>query len=189
MPHDCGIFCTTFLLAQFFPLFVYTILQTQLQIHMERFEKKTEILTDLLHINKDCSETCRNYIVEYQDKPEEATVIERLVGLCRDCITELHLRIDPTYGDPADAIDLKGGIYRSWVQNDEVYFARRTPGIINSCEQKLRSIQMAYEQALNRGKDLNDEIRSMLDGQLRRVLAAAEYIQGRQQEATISTVA
>jgi uncharacterized protein (TIGR02284 family) len=143
---------------------------------MERFEKKTEILTDLLHINRECSDTCRTYISENRDRPEAHSVLDKVAGLCRDCIAELHMRIDPTYGDPADAVDLKGVIYRSWVHNDDVYFSRRTPEVFGSCEQKVRSIKIAYEQALNGNYELADDIRTLLNGQLGRVSAAVEFI-------------
>jgi uncharacterized protein (TIGR02284 family) len=143
---------------------------------MERFEKKTEVLTDLLHINRECSDSCRSYITENRDRPEAHTVLDKVAGLCRDCIAELHMRIDPTYGDPADAVDLKGVIYRSWVHNDDVYFSRRTPELVTSCEQKMRGIKTAYEQALNGNFELADDIRVLLNCQLGKVSATVDFI-------------
>ncbi|HEV7781277.1 MAG TPA: hypothetical protein VGO58_08415 [Chitinophagaceae bacterium] len=129
-----------------------------------------------MKINKECSDTCRSYITENRDRPEAHTVLRKVDGLCRDCIAELHMRVDPTYGDPADAVDLKGVIYRSWVHNDDVYFSRMTPEVVVSCEQKVRGIKVAYEQALNGNFDLADDIRTLLNGQLGRVAAAVDFI-------------
>lgn len=143
---------------------------------MERFGKKTEILNDLIHINRDCSVLYRSFIAETRDRPDEQVVMQRLDGVCRDCIAELHMRIDPTYGDPADAVDLKGVIYRSWMEEDDTRFARQEPGVVTHCEQKVKGIRKAYEQALKAGEELSGDIRDLLHGQLKRVADAFELI-------------
>lgn len=154
---------------------------------MKRFEKKTEILNDLLNINRDCSATYRTYISEFRDRPDAQVVVQQLDGVCRDCIAELHMRVDPTYGDPADAVDLKGVIYRSWMQDDDVYFARRTPGVFTSCEQKINSIKKAYEQALKASEELSGDIRDLLYGQLKRVADAFDLINEYKSRVSVSS--
>lgn len=144
---------------------------------MERLGKKTEVLTDLMQINRECSETVRLYISEYSEQPETQQIAQRLARLCIDCITELRLRIDPTYGDPADAVTLKGMIYRSWVHNDDIYFSRATPELFHNCKQKARSIKHAYEKALKENlEELTEDICLMLRTHLDRVNATFDYI-------------
>lgn len=85
---------------------------------MERFEERTEILNDLLRINKDCSTVYERTLKDNWDSPVVCGLLKQLSGHCRDCILELHMRVDPTYGDPADAVTLKGRIYKSWVHSE-----------------------------------------------------------------------
>lgn len=144
---------------------------------MQRFEKRTEILNDLLKINRDCTETCQKIIPEVTDKPMAYRLLEKMVSVCRDCIAELHMRVDPTYGDPADAVDLKGGIYRAWQHSsNQVLFPQRAPEILIRCEQEIKSIKRAYEQALQREYEFTEDTRELLRCHLKRLRDTTEFI-------------
>jgi len=83
---------------------------------MPHLEKKFEILVDLFQINKDCS-TAYHRIVENNAAIRELkTLLFQLIDVERNCLLEIRRQVDPCFGDPASAAEIKGEIYREWQQ-------------------------------------------------------------------------
>lgn len=143
---------------------------------MERFKKRTEILNDLLHINRDCTLSFQKLILEIADKPMSYRLLDKMVSVCRACTAELHMRVDPTYGDPADAVDLKGRIYQSWQEGGNARFTQRSPEVVICCERELKAIKRAYEAALQNENEFEDDTRELLHCHLMRLRDTSEFI-------------
>jgi uncharacterized protein (TIGR02284 family) len=131
---------------------------------MARTEKKAEILADLFRINKDCSASYQHIIDRTRSQPVQriSPFLQRLISLERNCIYELRRQLDTAFGDPADAVDMRGEIYQGWQELKNAGTPMREYEICAFCERSLRAMNQAYDKALQFGADFSEQVRSML---------------------------
>ena len=134
--------------------------------NMNRFDKNTEVLHDLLLIQGE-RKAVYEKIVKWPGIDESIrNQIKKIVSQCRNCILELRRHIDMTCSDPADRADIRGEIYREWPGIGDFTPDSRIPDIIDSLENKEKEVVSAYQKALQCEESLREEFRTLISDQL-----------------------
>jgi uncharacterized protein (TIGR02284 family) len=136
---------------------------------MPRAEKKCEILNDLLLINRDCSASYQRIIENSRQNKGMDPVLKTLVNIGRDCLLELRRQVDTTFGDPADAVEMKGEIYRTWQQRTGGGSPAMDNDIFDFCERRLNELENAYSRAIQYGSEFSEQVLEMLNMHVQRV--------------------
>jgi hypothetical protein len=132
-------------------------------------QKRTEILSDLLRINKDCTRSLQLYIKDHPCSSRLVPLLQRLVNVERACLLELRKNVDTSYGDPANAVEIRGEIYDSWERTTEQTSANREKEICAFCERRIRELTRAYNKALQMTSELPEQTIKMLKQHIDRV--------------------
>src|SRR5690349_180088 len=136
---------------------------------MQRAEKKCEILNDLLLINRDCSVSYQRIIENSRYHPGIDPILKRLINIGRDCLLELRRQVDTTFGDPADAVEYRGDIYRAWLQSTDTGSPIMESDITAFCERRIKELNNAYTRAIQFGSEFSEQVLSMLNIHIERV--------------------
>jgi hypothetical protein len=132
-------------------------------MNMPRSEKKCEILNDLLLINRDCSLSYQRLIESSRYHPVIDPILKQLLNVGRNCLLELRRQVDTTFGDPADAVESKGEIYRTWLQRTQHNSPLMESDIYAYCERRLKELNNAYSRAIQFGSEFSEQVLNMLN--------------------------
>jgi len=147
---------------------------------MNRFDKNTEVLHDLLLIQHE-RKAVYEKIVKWPGIDESIrNQIKKIVSQCRNCILELRGHIDMTGADPADRADIRGEIYHEWPGISDFTPDNRVPDIILSLENKEKEVVIAYQKALD--ESLREEFRTLISDQLSLIHRSFGYIVDRKEQ-------
>jgi uncharacterized protein (TIGR02284 family) len=145
--------------------------------NMNRFDKSTEIMHDLLLIQND-RKAAYEKIVEWPDHNESIRHhIKKIIMQSRNAILELRRHIDMTGSDPADRAHIRGEIYHSWSGSGEFVPSDSISDVIAALENKEKEVAMAYQKALQPEDTLDEELRTLLNDQLSLIQRSFNYIQ------------
>ncbi len=144
---------------------------------MLRTEKKAEILSDLLRINKDCSTIYQGIIENHTSRVSKLSpFLQGLVNLERACMLELRRQVDTSYGDPADAVEIRGEIYLARQEGGGSKSPTREKELFAYCERRLKELHQAYDTALQFSNEFSDQVRMILQQQAVRVKESFDSI-------------
>ena|SRR6476659_2232064 len=133
---------------------------------MNRFDKCTEIMHDLLLIQSD-RKAVYERIVKWPDIDQSIkNHLDKLIIQCRNCILELRRHIDMTGCDPADRADIRGYIYREWPGISNFPSSTSNTDFISLLELKEKEVVLAYQMALQQEEVLREECKTMVNDQL-----------------------
>jgi len=136
---------------------------------MPRAEKKCEILNDLFLINRDCSAFYQQIMERRRYHPGIDPILKRLINVGRDCLLELRRQVDTTFGDPADAVVVRGEIYQTWQERTNNGSPVMESDICAFCERRLRELNEAYARAIQFGSEFSEQVLAMLNMHIERL--------------------
>lgn len=117
---------------------------------MERNEKVTGILNDLIRINHDRIVGYEKAIDELKSEDADLrTLFQRYIQESRGYADELTHEVTRLGGDPADGTTNSGKIYRVWMDLKAVVTGHDRKTVLNNCEFGEDAAQKAYDMALN----------------------------------------
>jgi hypothetical protein len=132
-------------------------------------EKKTEILADLVRINKDCTSSLQQYIKEHPCSSKLVPLLQQLVNVERECLLELRKEVDTSFGDPANAVEHRGEIYQAWERRADNTPPSKEKEVCAFCERRIRELTLAYNRALQMTTALPENTVHMLRQHITRV--------------------
>jgi len=133
---------------------------------MNRFDKSTEVMHDLLLIQND-RKTAYEKIVKWPGQEESIRHhLKKIIMQSRNSILELRRHIDMTHSDPADRVDLRGEIYHTWAGTREFMPGDSISDMILALEDNEKEVALAYQKALQSEDNLCEELRTMINDQL-----------------------
>src|SRR6476646_3639894 len=117
---------------------------------MERNEKVTGILNDLIQINNDRIVGYEKGIDELKDEDADLrTLFHRYTQESKQFVTELTHEVTRLGGNPSDGTTNSGKIYRVWMDLKAVVTGHDRKTVLNNCEFGEDAAQKAYDMALN----------------------------------------
>lgn len=130
---------------------------------MERPDKVTGIINDLIRINND-------RIVGYEKALEElkaedadlATLFRRYIAESKQYATELTHEVTRLGGSPAEGTTNSGKVYRIWMDLKASVTGHDRKTVLQNCEFGEDAAQKAYDMALNSDADLDAPLREMI---------------------------
>lgn len=130
---------------------------------MERNEKVTGILNDLIQINNDRIVGYEKGIDELKDGDADLrTLFHRYTQESKQFVTELTHEVTRLGGDPSDGTTNSGKIYRVWMDLKAVVTGHDRKTVLNNCEFGEDAAQKAYDMALNADVDLEAPLRELI---------------------------
>lgn len=130
---------------------------------MERNEKVTGILNDLIRINHDRIVGYEKAIDELKTEDADLrTLFQRYIQESRGYAEELTHEVSRLGGDPADGTTNSGKIYRVWMDLKAVVTGHDRKTVLNNCEFGEDAAQKAYDMALNADVELEAPLRDLL---------------------------
>ena len=136
---------------------------------MNRFDKSTEVMHDLLLIQND-RKAAYEKIVKWPGQDESIrNHIKKLITQCRNSILELRRHIDMTGSDPADRADIRGDIYHEWPGVRDYVSGNSIPDMIIALESNEKQVVTAYQKALQPVGNLCEELRMLINDQLSQI--------------------
>lgn len=143
---------------------------------MEKNEKISEILNDLVQINNDRVEGYTKAADE--TAPEDAdlrTLFHKMADESRGYLSELKQLVTSQGEEPATDTTKRGKVYRVWMDVKAAITGKNRKAILASCEFGEDAAQRAYDSALE-SEDLTGEIRTMVTGQKAKLLKSHDTI-------------
>ena len=117
---------------------------------MERNEKVTGILNDLIRINHDRIVGYEKAIDELKSEDADLrTLFQRYIQESRGYADELTHEVTRLGGVPDDGTTNSGKIYRVWMDLKAVVTGHDRKTVLNNCEFGEDAAQKAYDMALN----------------------------------------
>jgi hypothetical protein len=138
-------------------------------------EKKCEILADLFQINRDCTSDYRKMMQSFKTNPKVAPLLEQLVNTESNFLLEIRRQVDTYLGDPADAVQRRGEIYKAWegeVETRDTAGVSETPDnkeVFVFCQKRIKAVNHAYDRAMRYGIEFSDNVKEMLKDHLTRL--------------------
>lgn len=130
---------------------------------MERNEKVTGILNDLIQINNDRIVGYEKGIDELKDEDADLrTLFHRYTQESKQFVTELTHEVTRLGGNPSDGTTNSGKIYRVWMDLKAVVTGHDRKTVLNNCEFGEDAAQKAYDMALNSDVDLEAPLRELI---------------------------
>ena len=121
---------------------------------MERNEKLTGILNDLIRINHDRIAGYQRAIEELKDEDADLrTLFHRYVQESRQFAEELTHEVTRLGGDPAEGTTNSGKVYRVWMDLKATFTGHDRKTVLSNCEFGEDAEQKAYDMALNADDD------------------------------------
>ena len=149
---------------------------------MNRFNKSSEVMHDLLLIQND-RKAAYEKIVKWPGQDESIrNHIKKLIMQCRNCILELRRHIDMTGSDPADRADIRGEIYHEWPGVRDYVTGNSIPDMIIALESNEKQVVTAYQRALQSEESLCEELRTVINDQLSLIHQSLNQIQERKEK-------
>jgi uncharacterized protein (TIGR02284 family) len=133
---------------------------------MNRFDKSTEVMHDLLLIQNDRKAVYEKIVAWPGIDESICNHIKKIIRQCRNCIMELRGHVDMTGSDPADKADIRGELYHEWPGISDFTPNNSIPEIIESLESKEKEVALAYQKALQCEDNLRQEFRTLISDQL-----------------------
>lgn len=133
---------------------------------MEKNEKLTGLLNDLVRINNDRVVGYQKAIEEL--KPEDAdlaTLFERYTMESKQYLTELNTAVHDMGGTPATDTTKSGKVYRVWMDLKATLSGKDRTAILDNCVFGEDAAQKAYDMALNSETELDTMIRELIVNQ------------------------
>jgi len=130
---------------------------------MDRYDKVTGLLNDLIRINND-------RIVGYEKaleelKPEDSDLVSlfhRYNSESRQYITELTHEVSRLGGAPAEGTTTSGKVYRVWMDLKAAIKGGDRKTILENCEFGEDAAQKAYDMALNSEVEMEAPLREII---------------------------
>jgi uncharacterized protein (TIGR02284 family) len=130
---------------------------------MERNEKTTDILNDLIRINNDRIVGYEKAIDELKDEDSDLrTLFHRYIQESKQYSQELNQEVSRLGGDPADGTTNSGKIYRVWMDLKAVVTGHDRKTVLENCEFGEDAAQKAYDMALNDDTELDQPLRDLI---------------------------
>lgn len=130
---------------------------------MERNEKVTGVLNDLIRINHDRIVGYEKAIDELKSEDADLrSLFQRYIQESRGYADELTHEVTRLGGDPADGTTNSGKIYRVWMDLKAVVTGHDRKTVLNNCEFGEDAAQKAYDMALNADVELEAPLRDLL---------------------------
>jgi uncharacterized protein (TIGR02284 family) len=141
-------------------------------------ENKCRVLGDLFRINKDCTHSYQRIMENSPTMPMVGTLLQRLVNTERNLLLELRSQVDISFGDPADAVEVHGDIYKTWQRGIDGGIPSREREILTFCERKMKALTQAYDSALQCSHEFPEQVKKMLGDHLKRIRDCFTSIKG-----------
>ncbi len=98
-----------------------------------------------------------------------------------DCLLQLRQHMVRSHGDPADKVERKGEIYLAWIEWDHNSHVKEKE-TCSICEKKLNDLVNAYNEVIQKGAELSEQVINMLQGQINRVKSGFQLLLRRSNE-------
>jgi len=141
-------------------------------------KKKTEVLGDLFKINQDCSASLSELMWQ---EPELSSILQKLLNIEQDHLLELRKEVDPSFGDPADAVERRGEVYLEWQRRNSTPLIKESE-TCSLCEKRMKDIIVAYNKAIQKSSELSEQLTRMLQSQAERLREAFAAVVKRSRE-------
>ncbi|HYC40403.1 MAG TPA: PA2169 family four-helix-bundle protein [Chitinophagaceae bacterium] len=130
---------------------------------MEKNEKVTEVLNDLIRINHDRIEGYERAAKETKSEDADLrTLFTEMANESRRYANDLSRHVANAGGDPAEGATAPGKIYRAWMDVKAAFTGKDRKAILASCEFGEDAAQRAYDAALASDVDLPTDLRQVI---------------------------
>jgi len=145
---------------------------------MNRLEKNSEIILDLLKIQQDRAATYEKLLYHGNFDEKINMLLKRLAVQSRNNMLELRAHLnDNTGSDPADNVEIRGDILREWHGLSHFLPDSTYPEIMQCFEVNEMRTSIAYRQAMEKGEVFSEELNNLLAKQLRIIQRSFVFIQ------------
>ncbi len=130
---------------------------------MEKKEKITGILNDLIQINNDRVVGYEKAIDELKAEDADLKMLfQRYTLESKQFVNELTQEVTRLGGDPSDSTTNSGKIYRVWMDLKAAIAGKDRKTILENCEFGEDAAQKAYDMALNTDVDFEPTLRELI---------------------------
>ena len=130
---------------------------------MEKNEKLTSVLSDLVRINNDRIVGYEKAIDELKPEDEDLKMLfRRYTTESRQAVTELNTALSQMGAAPVEGTTKSGKIYRVWMDLKTTITGKDREAVLGNCVFGEDAAQKAYDLALNADVDLEPELREMI---------------------------
>lgn len=130
---------------------------------MEKNEKLTGILSDLVRINNDRVVGYEKAIEELKPEDEDLSILfTRYTTESKQFVTELNAELSRLGAAPTESTTASGKVYRVWMDLKTAITGHDRKTILSNCEFGEDAAQKAYDMALNADVEIEPELREMI---------------------------
>ena len=130
---------------------------------MDKKEKITGILNDLIQINNDRVVGYEKAIDELKAEDADLKMLfQRYTLESKQFVNELTQEVTRLGGDPSDSTTNSGKIYRVWMDLKAAIAGKDRKTILENCEFGEDAAQKAYDMALNTDVDFEPTLRELI---------------------------
>jgi uncharacterized protein (TIGR02284 family) len=141
-------------------------------------KKTIQVLNDLVRINIDrVAGYERAAHEEKNTDPILRDLFYRLATDSRSYVNDLHAEIIRLGGAPVTQSTITGKIYLHWLDGKNVFEGDDVRTLLNTCSTAETAVQKAYDQALDTGNSLPENICQLIESQSWSLERACERLQ------------